>query len=102
MEENSGADLDWFFDQWLNRAGSPVVEGTWRYDAAAKKIAIDLEQKQNGDAYRLPLEVGIAERVEKIEMTKKDQRFEIPADKEPVSVVLDPNIWVLIDAKFSK
>ena len=37
MEENSGADLGWFFDQWLNRAGSPVVEGSWRYDAGSQE-----------------------------------------------------------------
>ena len=78
------------------------MEGTWRYDAAAKKIAISLTQKQTGDAYRLPLEVGIADRVEKIEMTRKEQQFEIAAEKEPESVALDPNTWVLMDAKFSK
>jgi aminopeptidase N len=102
MEENSGTDLGWFFEQWLNRAGSPLVEGSWRYDAGAKKIAIQLAQKQPGEAFRLPLEVGISERIEMIEMTRKEQQFEIASDQEPTSVVLDPNTWVLMDAKFSK
>lgn len=100
MEENSGADLKWFFDQWLNRAGSPAVEGTWHYEVSAKKIVVELAQKQSGDAYRLPLEIGYGDRVEKIEMTQKAQRFEIAADKEPASVVLDPNTWILMGAKF--
>jgi aminopeptidase N len=100
MEEDSGVDLRWFFEQWLNRAGSPVLEGEWRYDAAAKKIVIELAQKQSGDAYRLPLEIGVSDRIETIEMTRKDQSFEIAADKEPTSVVLDPNTWTLMDAKF--
>jgi len=102
MEEHSAMDLGWFFDQWLNRAGSPVVEGTWRYDAAAKKIVMELAQKQPGDAYRLPLEVGLAERVEKIEMTRKEQQFEIASDKEPASVVLDPRTWILMDQHLTK
>jgi aminopeptidase N len=102
MEEDSGLDLRWFFDQWLNRAGSPVVEGIWRYDAAAKKIVMELAQKQSGDAYRLPLEVGIADRIEKIEMTSKMQQFEIASDKEPAFVELDPNTWILMDARFGK
>ena len=85
MEEDPGVDLRWFFDQWLNRAGSPVVEGTWRYDAAAKKIVVDLRQQQPGEAYRLPLEIGLSDRIEKIEMTRKEQQFEIAADKEPES-----------------
>jgi aminopeptidase N len=100
MEENSGADLRWFFEQWLNRAGSPVVEGSWRYDAAAKKITIQLTQRQAGEAYRLPLEIGLADRIEKIEMVRKEQEFEIAADKEPGSVLLDPNTWILMDARF--
>jgi len=56
----------------------------------------------------LPLEVGIAvaglpgARIEKIVMTAKQQRFEVAADREPASVELDPNTWMLMDAKFAK
>ena len=102
MEENSGVDLRWFFDQWLNRAGSPNLSGTWQYDAAAKKIVVNLAQDQPGDVYRLPLEVGLSGRIEKIEMIRKEQQFEIASNKEPESVVLDPNTWMLMTAKFEK
>jgi aminopeptidase N len=102
MEEAAGSDLGWFFQQWLYRPGSPVVEGGWKYDAATKKIVVDLTQTQAGDPYRLPLEVGVAGRIEKVEMTRKEQRFELTADREPSSVELDPNTWILMDAKFSK
>jgi aminopeptidase N len=104
MEEVAGADLGWFFRQWLYRAGSPVLEGGWHYDPEAKKIAIDLRQLQAGDPYRLPLEVGVAIRgeapkIERIEMTAPRQRFEIPAAAEPSSVELDPNTWLLLETK---
>jgi aminopeptidase N len=108
MEETSGQDLSWFFRQWLKRAGSPVIEGTWHYDAAAKKIQIELTQKQTGEPFRLPLEVGVAQegsatlRVEKTELTLARQLFEIAADREPSAVTLDPNTWVLMQATFSK
>jgi aminopeptidase N len=103
MEETSGADLGWFFDQWLYRAGSPVVEGGWKYDSTAKQIEIDLSQTQPGDAFRLPVQVAIAaEGLVNIRMTAKQQRFEIPAAKEPSAVTLDPDTWLLMDAKFSK
>jgi aminopeptidase N len=103
MEEVSGADLGWFFRQWVYRAGSPVVEGGWRYDAGSKKILIDLTQTQPGDAYRLPLEIGVKSgqmRIEKIEMTEKQQKFEIAAEAEPSAVELDPNTWMLMQATF--
>ena len=56
MEETSGADLGWFFQQWLYRPGSPVVSGGWKYNPAAKKIEIDLAQTQSGDG--LPAAAG--------------------------------------------
>ncbi len=107
MEAASGQKLGWMFDQWLKRPGTPVVEGTWSYDTAAKKIVIELAQTQKAEAFRLPMEVGIggdagAMTVAKIEITEKKQRFEIGAEKEPAAVMLDPNTWVLMESKFSK
>jgi aminopeptidase N len=108
MEETSGMHLGWFFQQWLYRAGTPVVEGSWKYIAEAKRIEIDLAQTQPGDPYRLPIEVGIVgagtpqASFETIEFTGKHQKFEITADQEPSQVMLDPNTWVLMDAKFTK
>jgi len=108
MEEASGEDLRWFFQQWLYRPGSPVVEGAWRYDAAAKKVQLDLTQTEPGEPYRLPLEVGItvpgtpAAKVEKVRFDQKQQHFEFAAEQEPAEVELDPNVWLLIDAKVVK
>jgi aminopeptidase N len=94
MEEVSGSDLGWFFRQWIYRAGTPVVNGTWHYDGAAKRIELDLTQPQPGEAYRLPIEVAGG----KVEMTEKHQKFEIAADKEPATVELDPNSWLLLES----
>ncbi len=103
MEENSGQDLGWFFAQWLHRTPSPAIEGGWKYNAGTKKVEIDLLQTQKGDAYRLPLEIGIGgARIEKLEMTQKQQHFEIASDGAPEVVTLDPNTWVLVDARFEK
>jgi aminopeptidase N len=107
MEETAGVDLGWFFEQWLLRPGSPAVSGGWKYNAAARKIEIDLAQTQSGAAYRLPLEIavtaaGAPATVQRIVCTAKAQRFEIAADQEPSSVDLDPNVWVLMDGKFTR
>lgn len=108
MEEQSGQELGWFFDQWLRRPWSPAVAGGWRYDPAAKKVVIDLAQTQRGEPYRLPLEVGLTPagggppRVERVELTKAEQRFELAADAEPAAVALDPDSWVLMQPTFAK
>lgn len=107
MEQHSGRDLKWFFDQWLSRAGHPALEGTWRYDAGAKRIIVDLASTGTGDAYRLPLDIGILAdsstplRVEHVELTQRQQHFELAADKPPASVKLDPNTWLLFESRFA-
>jgi aminopeptidase N len=102
IEEVWGDDLGWFFQQWLYRAGSPVIEASWRYDAAAKKVELDLTQTQSGDAYRLPVEVAIAGKVSRVEMTAREQKFALDCDSEPAAVDLDPNVWLLMRAKVVK
>ncbi len=101
MEEVSNTDLTWFFRQWLERPGFPTVEGKWRYDVEAHSIEIDLEQTQPGDPYRLPLEILVADgKVEKIEMTVKQQHFAIASATAPPKIILDPNTWLLLENRF--
>lgn len=103
MEQAAGVPLAWFFEQWLTRPGMPSLGGSWRYDAGAKRIAIDLAQTQTGGAYRLPLEIGIVSaagqtRVERAELTSATGQLTFAADAEPSSVVLDPNTWLLLES----
>jgi aminopeptidase N len=108
MEHAAGTDLSWFFDQWLKRAGMPKIKGTWAYDASARRIHIDLSQAQSGPPFRVPLEIGISAGsarplLTKIELLQSNGRFVIDFDREPSSVVLDPNTWVLMETpEFSK
>jgi len=104
MEQASGQELGWFFRQWLNRSGVPRLEGTWRYDAAAKQVEVKLAQTQPAEVYRLPVEVGLsaqgeqARRVERVLLTERKQTFRVAADSEPASVVLDPGTWLLMES----
>lgn len=102
MEETSGQDLGWFFRQWLYRPGSPVVEGTWHYDPEGHKLGLTLQQTETGEPYRLPIEVAVGDRIEKVDLTQRKQTFEFPAPQEPASVALDPNVWVLMNATLEK
>jgi aminopeptidase N len=103
MEQASGLELRWFFDQWLRRPGMPKVSGTWSYDAGSKQIRLELRQTHAGEPYRLPMEIGLAagtapQRVHKIELTAASGTFSIPADVEPSAVTIDPNTWVLLES----
>ena len=107
MEDAGDQDLGWFFDQWLYRGGVPRIEGSWRYDAARRAVEIELRQTQSGEPFRLPINVGLEMplgRADRVDLTFMDraQRFSIAVDAEPVSVTLDPDTWVLMDASFEK
>ena len=106
--EGVGQELTWFFRRWLNRPGTPALEGGWRYNPATKSVAIDLTQVQPGEPYQLPLEVGLSfegshpPRIVKIEMTGIRQSYELSVDGQPSSVVLDPNTGMLLRTRFGK
>jgi aminopeptidase N len=99
MEEASGRDLRWFFQQWLVRAGSPAVEWWWRYNRETKKVEVTITQTQAGEAYRLPMDVSVGGNIQRVELTDKSQKFELPAEKAPGVVELDPGMWVLMTEK---
>jgi len=104
FEQVSGKQLDWFFTQWLNRAGVPKIEGTWRYDASRRVVEVTLTQSQAAPAFRVKVDVGIVAqpgdvpRVQTIEMSAKQGTFTIPLDAAPAAVVLDPNTALLTEA----
>jgi aminopeptidase N len=104
FEQVSGKQLDWFFTQWLNRAGVPKIEGAWRYDASRRVVEVTLTQSQAAPAFRVKVDVGIVAqpgdvpRVQTIEMSAKQGTFTIPLDAAPAAVVLDPNTALLTEA----
>ncbi|MEA3246480.1 MAG: M1 family metallopeptidase [Gemmatimonadota bacterium] len=100
MERAAGQDLSADFAQWLYRGGIPRLEGTWRWDAAAKEVVVELRQVQPGEPFTLPLDIGVtvpgaAQKVQQVALTGATGRFTIAADKEPAAVTLDPNVRAL-------
>ncbi|WP_374949512.1 M1 family metallopeptidase, partial [Mucilaginibacter sp.] len=59
LEEASGKDLNWFFNQWYYRAGHPVLNISYQWDEDTKTQKVILQQTQDGDAFILPLKVDI-------------------------------------------
>jgi aminopeptidase N len=109
MEEASGQELGWFFEQWLYKPGTLKVVGNWTYDAAARLVRVTLDQVQtDGSLFTMPMEIGVYSKgqatpvMERVRMTAKSNTFTINAPTAPDSVRLDPNLWVLMDATFVK
>jgi aminopeptidase N len=101
MEEASGTELGWFFDQWLHRGGMLKVR-QWSWDAATRCASTSSSSRRPipTGARGVAIEVaGEAERrTERIELRERRQSLAIPLDRQPRSVA-DPRDVVLMDAE---
>lgn len=108
MEETSGMDLKDFFEQWLYKPGTLQYTGSWQYNNKKKEVKITLEQVQtDGSLFKMPVQVAIYSSAAKpviktLQVNEKQNEFTIPVDSEPDNIVLDPNHWVLMEAKWVK
>jgi aminopeptidase N len=59
LEEASGRDLNWFFNQWYYGAGNPVLDVNYKWDDASKTEIVYLAQKQDGQIFKLPMAIDI-------------------------------------------
>lgn len=59
IEEITGQDWNWFFNQWYYKSGHPRLEIKYNYDDAAQKLIVTIAQKQEGSVYHLPLKTAI-------------------------------------------
>jgi len=108
-----GRNLQWFFDQWLNRGGNLEVSASWSYDSAAKQLRIVADQTQKQGMYRMPVQIGItlppqapaanANPVARIMLDRQRNELVIPLETAPLEVKFDPDGWVtMMQATFTR
>jgi aminopeptidase N len=59
LEEASGRDLNWFFNQWYYGHGNPTLKISYKWDDADKKETVYLQQTQDGNGFILPMAINI-------------------------------------------
>ena len=89
VEDATGEPADWFFDQWVLRAGHPTLTVRWSHDPARGRLSVSIEQSE--PCYRLPLSIGIAGAPAlRIEVTRRSETFVCPMPTNPAWVMVDP------------
>lgn len=103
MEDVTGLDLNWFFNQWFYASGHPELKIKYEWLDSLKVQRIYIEQIQdfeNTPVYRLPVDVdfynalGKAKR-ERIVIDKHKQEFDFPFDQQPALVNFDAEKMLL-------
>jgi aminopeptidase N len=105
MEDVSGQDLAGFFEQWTRRAGHPVIEGQWRYDASAKACVVTLRQTQEAAPFRVPVEVAVGadrRRTTTLMMNGRTAQTRVDCSQAPTSVTLDPHTRLLAELSLTR
>lgn len=59
LEEASGKDLNWFFNQWFFDNGHPQLKIDYKWDDSQKKQTVYLQQTQEGNAFILPIAIDV-------------------------------------------
>lgn len=104
FEQTSGRRLDWFFDQWVYKAGYPELRVRYTYDEASRELTLTVEQTQAPDAqtpavFRLPVEIEMAtpagQRTERIEITRRVEEFKFKLDGKPLMIRFDKGLRIL-------
>jgi aminopeptidase N len=109
IEEATGQNLQWFFDEWLYKMGQPEFEITSTYDEAAKAVKLAVRQTQKADEarawfqspefFRMPVDVAITtasgEHVHRAWIDGREKEFSFKVDSKPLIVNFDRgNVWI--------
>jgi len=109
VEEASGQDLDWFFQQWVYGPGAPAYRYGWRPVAAAGRhyVEVLLEQVQSSSlpVFDMPVDIEVSaaggDRTVVAHNHAREQYLLLPTDAAPDGVAVDPRRWVLRTALFA-
>lgn len=108
MEQSTGLDLKWFFNEWFHRAAYPDYTVRQSYDARGHSLTLDVTQKNHdGKPFAMPVDVQVT-----FGNRSKTQRFQVGAlhqkltltgiTQPPVMVLFDPNNNILRKLHFKK
>ncbi len=106
VENVTGADYDWFFDEWVYDIGAPSYRYGWRaLEAAGLPYAeIFVEQVQTTDypLFIMPIDIvvtqGAAEVTHVVWNDASAQHFLLPLDETAQGLAFDPQQWILREA----
>ena len=99
VEEATGRDWTWFFNQWYFRGGFPDLDVQYQYDDAAGKLNVTVTQKQE-NLFDLPLKAeliyGNTKDVVDYRITGRKETFSYPykGGQKPVFVP-DAGYWLV-------
>jgi aminopeptidase N len=116
IEETTGENLQWFFDEWLYKMGHPEFDINSTYDETAKQLKLEVKQTQKPDEERkwfaspefftMPVDIAITttsgEKVHRVWIDQKEKSFTFPVDAKPLMINFDKSNYLIKRVKFNR
>lgn len=100
LEEVSGKDLNWFFNQWYFGAGHPKLEISYDYNTLEKTVTVNIIQTQ-AQEFKFPFAIDVFEGAKKVRhhvfVKGKDASFTFGYKKQPSLIQVNADGVLLCD-----
>ncbi|MBI4850827.1 MAG: DUF3458 domain-containing protein [Acidobacteria bacterium] len=116
IEEATGQNLDWFFEQWIYKLGQPEIEIVSQYDEKKQQLKLNIKQLQKKDlekpwfdvaeTYRLPVDIAITTskgtKIHQVLIDQREQQLSFSVEEKPLIINFDRGNYILKNIKFTR
>ena len=116
IEEATGQNLQWFFDEWIYKMGHPEFDITSSYDETGKTLKLAVKQTQKPDEkrpwygapefFRMPVDIAITtasgEKINRVWIDKTENEFSFTLDSRPLIINFDRGNQIIKRVKFDR
>lgn len=116
IEESTGQNLQWFFDEWVYKMGHPEFDVASTYDESAKAVKLTVKQTQKANQARtwfsspefftMPVDVGITtasgEKVQRVWIDRPEKEFTFAVDSKPLIINFDKGNYLIKQVSFKR
>ncbi len=95
VEDVSGQELDWFFEQWLHTTKTlDYALGEITQEETPDGWRTRVEVRRTGDAW-MPVTLRVGDETRRLDSRGRSQRVELVTEERPTEAMLDPQGWIL-------
>ncbi len=110
IEQATGQNLYWFFDEWVYKAGHPVYDVSYAWSDTTRTLRLSVRQTQPMDSltgvFRMPVEVGVTtaagSTLHHAAVWTRDTVLSFACAERPLMVLFDPGNWLMKELHFQK